>query len=375
MKKKSRRYAAGVLCILCVLYIAACSKETGGQGTPTPVLTHAADLTQTSSPTQGGTLTPTPVKKPTGTPVPTPATADLAELVTGTAWELGNLQGNLFSEGWFCESDGELYYRDYNNEGFLCRAKPDGTGKQVLSEDIPRGIQVMGDWVYYNVYDGTGNYIKRIRKDGGEAELIGEDAVAYMLVAEDWIFYNAGSYIAKMRPDGSERTVLCEIQENTGGVEYAWLSIYGDCLFCEDVLGGQKLYAVKTDGSGQHLVDQDVMYPVVHGSSLYYLKRSGGLQVFSFLTGEGKSMKEMSMSRSVLYKGRLYFNNAKGIFCIGEDGKEKQIYSYMPEKRPEEDLFWAACDRIYFIDYTDKNAKEETLQYFELETGKTGIVQ
>ncbi len=375
MEKKSRRYAAGVLCIFCVFCMAACSKETGGQGTPTPAPTHTTELTPTSVPTQGGTLTPTPVKKPTGTPVPTPATGNLAELVTGTAWELGNLQGNLLSEGWLCESDGELYYSDYNNEGFLCRAKPDGTGKQVLSEEIPSNIQVMGDWVYYSAYDGTINRIKRIRKDGGEAEVIGGDAVAYMLVTEDWIFYNAGDYIAKMRPDGSERTVLCEMQENAGGVEYAWLSIYGDCLFCEDVLGGQKLYAVKTDGSGQHLVEQDVIYPVVHGDSLYYLKRSGGVQVFSFPTGEGKFMKGMEMSRSVFYNGKLYFNHAKGIFCIGEDGKEEQIHSYIPEKRSDVDLLWAACGRIYFVNYADKDAAELTLQYFELETGKTGIVR
>lgn len=378
MKEKSRRYAAGVLCILCVLYIAACSKETGGQGTPAPAPTYASDLTLTSAPTQGWTLTPTPVKKPTGTPVPTPATANLAELVTGTAWELGNLQGNLFSNGWICESDGELYYRDYNNEGFLCRAKPDGTGKRVLSEDFPSDIQVVGDWVYYidnNLSHEMHNHIKKIRKDGGEAEVIGEDAVAYMLVSEDWIFYNAGSYIAKMRPDGSERTVLCEIKENAGGVEYAWLSIYGDCLFCEDVLGGQKLYAVKTDGSGQHLIEQNVTYPVVHGDSLYYLRMSGGVQVFSFLTGEGEFIKEREMSRSVLYKGKLYFSHAKGIFCIGEDGKEEQIYSYIPGKRKDMDFLWAACGRIYFVDYADENAKEATLQYFELETGKTGIIQ
>lgn len=366
MKKKSKVYAAGLLCIFC---IAACSRETEKQGTPTPAPTQPADLTPASVPT------PTPVKKPTGTPVPTPATANLTDLVTGTAWELGNLQGNLFNEGWICESDGELYYRDYNNEGFLCRAKPDGTGKQVLSEDIPRGIQVMGDWVYYSTYDGTVYRIKRIRKDGGEAELVGEDGASYMLVTEDWIFYNVGAYIAKMRLDGSERTVLCEAKENTGGVEYAWLSIYGDCLFSEDVLGGQKLYAVKTDGSGQHLVEQDVIYPVVHEDALYYVKKAGGVQVFSFPAGEGKFMKEMQMSRSVFYKGKLYFNHGKGIFCIGEDGEKKQICSYLPKKFPERDLFWAACDRIYFLNYADEDAEEVTLQYFELETGKTGIVR
>lgn len=33
MKKRSRRDIAGVLCILCLLYIAACGEETEKQGT------------------------------------------------------------------------------------------------------------------------------------------------------------------------------------------------------------------------------------------------------------------------------------------------------------------------------------------------------
>lgn len=86
-------------------------------------------------------------------------------------------------------------------------------------------------------------------------------------------------------------------------------------------------------------------------------------------------MKEMQMGRSVFYKGKLYFNRSKGIFCIGEDGEEKQICSYLPKKIPERDLFWAACDRIYFLNYEDEDAEEVTLQYLELETGKTGIVR
>ena len=142
MRKNSLIYALGVMCLIC---LGACAKPPAEQPGVTQALGSETDGTDSISEEKTvGAATETPTKK-----VAAPDYFDVTEVVNGEEWELGNSQGNLLNDGWVCESEGKLYYRDYNHNNFLCRMNADGSGKQLLAEEIPAGIQVVEDWVYF----------------------------------------------------------------------------------------------------------------------------------------------------------------------------------------------------------------------------------
>ena len=300
--------------------------------------------------------------------------ANVTEVVTGEAWELGNLQGNLLNGGWVCENDGMVYYRDCNHDSFLCKINPDGSGKQILAEEIPRAIQVVGDWVYFIDDEADGaqrGRMKRVSKNDGEVTVIGEDKAGYMLVTEKEIFYTSID-IKKMNLDGS---ACCVVQEFMGQAEYAWLSIFGDCVFTADVFSGKKMYAVKRDSSGQYLLDEGALYPTVNGDALWYAGKKGALTKLSLTTGEKKVWDGTYAMRSVQYKDKVYYHDLDDIYAIGEaDMEPVKLYPKDSARRHFIELFWVAADRIYFCDYMTDEDITTTFQYMDLTTGEVGIV-
>lgn len=369
MKRKRIVYVFGIICIG---MLTACGKHSGKEDTVTPGITNGAEMSE-ESPKQDTTKAPD-VTKASISVGKKEEPVSVVDVVKGEAWDLGNLQGNLLNEGWVCESEGKLYYRDFNHDNFLCKMNPDGSEKQVLADEIPRAIQVVGNWVYYIDDEKDGKLrgrIKRVSKDGGEVTVIGEDKAGYILVTEEGIFYSSRD-IMKMNLDGSGRTV---VQEYTGKADYAWLSIFGDCVFTEDVLSGKQLYAVKLDGSGQYLLGEGVMYPTVSGTSLWFSGKKGEFTELSLVTGEKTVWDGTYVMRSVQYKNAVYYHNSYAIYAIKEGDKAvEKLYPNDPEGKHFIDLFWVAADKIYFCDYLTEKDATLTFQYMDLETGELGIV-
>lgn len=368
MKFKKNMYFFGIVCI-CMM--SSCGKPSI-EDVVTPDVTSGAEGFEKYTEDK-------PTKAPTSSPMPTKAEevvefANVVDVVNGEAWELGNLQGNLLNEGWVCENEGKIYYRDYNHDNFLCKMNPDGSGKQILAEEIPRAIQVMGDWVYYIDDEKDGELrgrIKRVSKDGGEVTVIGEDKAGYILVTKEGIIYSSGD-IVKMNLDGSGRTI---VQEYKGKADYAWLSIFGDCVFTEDVVSGKQLYAIKLDGSGQYLLAEGGLYPTVDGDVLCFSGKNGEITEISLVTGEKKVWNGTYGLRSVQYKDVIYYHSLKGVYAIREDGKEVEaLYPKEPEGKHFIELFWVAADKIYFCDYLTDEDLSVTFQYMDLVTGELGIV-
>jgi len=352
--------------IVCICMMASCGTSEPGESVIAPSVTNGAEVSENQI-EKVVTKAPTEETKKT-------EFANVTEVVVGEVWELGNLQGNLLNEGWVCENDGEIYYRDYNHDNFLCKMNPDGSGKQVLAEEIPRAIQVVGDWVYFIDDDTDGEQwgrIKRVGKNGGEVTVIGEDKAAYMFVSEEEIIYNSRD-IKKMNIDGSGSVI---VQKYTGKADYAWLSIYGNCVFTEEMLDGKRLYAVKLDGSGQYLLDEGVLYPTVSGGTLWYSGKGGALTALSLVTGEKKVWSGTYAMRSIRYKDTIYYHKLDGIYAIQGDEKESvKIYPKDSGEKHFIELFWVAADKIYFCDYITEEDTTTTFQYMDLATGEVGIV-
>ncbi len=367
MKRKKILYVLGILVILCLL---SCGKEEHREENLKLDLNEPTNVTEELR--ENGKFN---VQENSNIKVEEiEQLSDVSAVVNGAVCKLGNLQGNLLNEGWICENNGKLYYRDYNNNSFLCELDLKSLDKRVLIEDVARAIQVVGDWVYYIDDNKNGELqgrIKKVRKDGSEVVVIGEDKAGYMLVTDEWIYY-CSEDIMKIRLDGSGRTL---VQEYEGDGEFAWLSIYGDCLFTEDVISGKKAYAIKLDGSGQYLLEENILFPVINGEKLWFQNNTGEMAEISFSTGKKRVWEGTHGMRSVRYKDVLYFHNIEGIFALSEDdGELKTIYPNESAHKHFIELFWVAADKIFFCDYLTEEDMTVTFQYIDLVTGEQGIV-
>jgi hypothetical protein len=139
--------------------------------------------------------------------------------------EAGNTSSNI-NNGGYVATDGKWDYfwlgstALHNEERTmkLVKMKRDGSEFQILSEDKPMYINVMGDWIYYikgrfdefsYSYDGP---IYKIRKDGtGREELYGPNATEMTVVGEDIYFISyPENRLYRMKTDGSELTRLID---------------------------------------------------------------------------------------------------------------------------------------------------------------------
>ncbi|MFZ5351614.1 MAG: DUF5050 domain-containing protein, partial [Bacillota bacterium] len=164
------------------------------------------------------------------------------EVKTSPAAELnpspGNTPGNIANIG-FAATDGEWDYcwagttwYDFDG-GKLCKMKPDGSSFQVLSEDIPCFINVVGDWLYYIKQNRAGEYygeIIRLSKDGANRKELYAADCTNMTVVGEWIYFinvPEGNKIYKMKTDGSELAKLNDNESYDLQYEDGWLYYSG----------------------------------------------------------------------------------------------------------------------------------------------------
>ncbi len=217
---------------------------------------------------------------------------------------LGNTPGNHANGGFLCESDGWLYYADYNNGGYLCRKKLDGTEKQILVEEKCGNINVLNGFIYYQRQQGK-YILKRCTLEGKDVIELTDVGIWDYVLSEDTIYYST-DFLQRMDLDGNN------IHQLTENGEFSKLDLYGDYIFCTDYTT-LSILAVKNDGSEKVLVKENAKGYDVIGDYLYYYDEIN----FSMMgclhipTGEIK-MVEFGLLPN-LWEDSLYIHNGNTI--------------------------------------------------------------
>ena len=63
------------------------------------------------------------------------------------------------------ESEGWVYFQDYDDDLRIHRVREDGSGDMTMTDDRTWESILIGDWIYYDTDEGTG-FLKRVRIDG-----------------------------------------------------------------------------------------------------------------------------------------------------------------------------------------------------------------
>lgn len=168
---------------------------------------------------------------------------------------LGNTPGNLSACGFAARQEDEIYFWPFEEaltEIYKARILDDGSCdcKPLKTREVIVGgnINVADNWIYYyGVYEEN-------------------DAVNFAICA--------------MRTDGSEhRTVvkwrITDTDEDLftyTNIAAHYFMVAGDWIYYPNYFDGWKIFAVKTDGSGNHKLNDDFSgYINIVGDQIYYL--------------------------------------------------------------------------------------------------------
>lgn len=194
---------------------------------------------------------------------------------------VGNTPGNLNNGGYFCESDGRVYFANAYDNNALYSMNPDESDMKKLSGNSVSSINAAGNYLYYymtsNSQSGSGlGYmsqtagIYRSKKNGKNTAGLGRLNIVTMQLCGNYLYYETyssqnGTSLDKIKIDKSEqKTVANEI-------------INPNCfangrIYYNGQSGDHYLHAldVRTDRSS--IVWQgDLWNPIVQGNYVYYM--------------------------------------------------------------------------------------------------------
>ncbi|MGN0431914.1 MAG: DUF5050 domain-containing protein [Lachnospiraceae bacterium] len=104
------------------------------------------------------------------------------------------------------DEKGQIYFTDMNDGGIYV-SDWNGENKRQISEDSAGGLQVAGEWLYYNCYEGI---MKRIQCETGDVEVIREKPCGEYIVFGGKLYTNGPEGFCVAEPDGTNKTILRE---------------------------------------------------------------------------------------------------------------------------------------------------------------------
>lgn len=141
---------------------------------------------------------------------------------------VGNTAGNLRGDGLFCEYNGTVYFSNAYDHGFLYSMNPDGTDIKKLNGVAAKYICAGGDYLFYYSGGSTGGHglgyvlsrpgLYRSNLKGQKASAISDDLNTGMQLVGDYIYYQhydntEFSSFNKLAADKSEEIKLLEHED------------------------------------------------------------------------------------------------------------------------------------------------------------------
>lgn len=189
-------------------------------------------------------------------------------------------------------------------------------------------------WVYYGVSDLNAKSIYKMKPDGSEKTLIyqGEEFAENLCVYDDYIYF--GSYnICRVKTDGTDFKELYHM-----GISTECIMVMDDMVFFIDGTEsnpynyGTYICSINLDGSNyQRWTDEDGFSKFyLNGYDLYYYsKKIEGMKVFNLNTRTETVLSEIT-SAPVVIENKLIFANKTTRTLNEKDlntGTQRQLYS------------------------------------------------
>ncbi len=214
---------------------------------------------------------------------------------------LGNTAGNINNGGYFCESDGVVYFANFYDNGTLYRMNADETEFVKLNNQTVRYLNVTGEHLYYyqadnrngsdlgSVIKSTGLY--RCSTTGKNLTCLQRGTIDTLLVNGNsvyFVYYNEANRFGLYRiaTSGGEATQITDYLANPACGNGADIYFHG-------VTEDHNLYRLDTaDDSITRIWDGSLWNPVYADGYVYFmdLSRHYALSRLNLATGEAEPL-------------------------------------------------------------------------------------
>ena len=209
---------------------------------------------------------------------------------------IGSIAGNIHNGGLFAESDGEVFFANSYADGSLYKMNLDETEVTKVSDAQAVNILAAGNYVYYFQKGVSGNQglggvrvpydFVRSLKTGKEASSVARNVVVYGQLVKDTLFlmgYDKDDNLQfwRVETDGSGTQLLADYTINPAAAA-------GSVIYYNGTTNDHYLYSLNTQNNVSTLmVQEDMWYPIVDGSYVYYLSLKDDYQLrrYSFTDG------------------------------------------------------------------------------------------
>lgn len=195
----------------------------------------------------------------------------------------GNTVGNLYNGGYFCEIDGNVYFRNNYDNGCMYSMTVDEKDIKPITTMNVYYISGMGDYLYFymdsqhlsNSTSGLGTTVKyygvyQSRTDGTKQKCLYRGRTAAQILCGNYVYFqikdsNGGS-LAKIKTDKTNLTTISDEYIDPCG-------FYDGKIYFTGVEKDHNLYMMDTQNNDAitKLADGSFFYPIYHDGYIYYM--------------------------------------------------------------------------------------------------------
>lgn len=235
----------------------------------------------------------------------------------------GNTSGNFANGGRVAYSNGTVYYCDSVKNG-LYKMNANTSSQEFISADYCQSLNIVEDWIYYIAKEK----IVKIKPDGTNRTVLNctDRALECMVVANGYLYYlDIWGGLFKAGLDGSNA-------QRIGDFRTGYFQIEGDWIYYvpgRALASGLSIYRVKTDGTEQREivndVDSFVDFNVVDGW-IYYVNHvlsSDTPYHIQKVSVDGTNKKLLQSSQNIICNlnvtnDNIYYSTSYGTKDAGE---------------------------------------------------------
>lgn len=256
---------------------------------------------------------------------------------------VGNTAGNLNNGGYFCESDGKVYFANAYDDGTLYCMNPDETDIKKLNRSEVYQLNAAGNYLYYyqknsSSYPDFSFLIRtyglyRTNKKGRDPVCLDKSDCKNVSLVDNTVFYT--------KPvDGAQTLQLFAIdtdkKNNRKVADYLVnpSSAFDGILYYNGTEENHHLYAYDPLSGLETVVKEyDMWFPTLHGQSIYFLDLEGNYELcrynlyddtISVLTTE--RVEFFNLTANYIYY-QTVDADSPALWRMGLDGSNPEIVS------------------------------------------------
>lgn len=202
---------------------------------------------------------------------------------------VGNTAGNLNNGGYFCESDGTVYFANAYDGGTLYCMNPDESEIRKLNRSEVHQLNAAGDYLYYyqknsSSYPDFSFLIRtyglyRTNKKGRDPVCLDKSDCKNVALVDNTVFYSKpvdGAQTLHLFAVETDKKNAREIADYLVNPSSASSGI----LYYNGTEENHHLYAYDTATGSETLVKEyNMWFPTLHGQSIYFLNLEGNYEL------------------------------------------------------------------------------------------------